>query len=43
MAFIQVYDVKLCDFGLSRVVDRDKAMTSNIGTRFRSLDFLVSF
>lgn len=26
------YDVKICDFGLSRVVDTRNAMTSNIGT-----------
>ena len=28
----QNLEVKLCDFGLSRVLDRQKAMTSNIGT-----------
>lgn len=27
-----MFEAKLCDFGLSRVVDRDRAMTSNIGT-----------
>lgn len=26
------FEVKICDFGLSRVIDSNKAMTSNIGT-----------
>eukprot|EP01128_Nolandella_sp_AFSM9_P004843 TRINITY_DN2260_c0_g1_i2.p1 TRINITY_DN2260_c0_g1~~TRINITY_DN2260_c0_g1_i2.p1 ORF type:complete len:856 (-),score=171.17 TRINITY_DN2260_c0_g1_i2:1916-4483(-) len=28
----KVFEVKICDFGLSRVVDKNTAMTSNIGT-----------
>jgi len=27
-----VFEIKICDFGLSRVIDRNQPMTANIGT-----------
>lgn len=44
----KLFEVKICDFGLSRVVDKNTAMTSNIGTvawylPISSVDLLALF